>query len=77
MLMAACDLVNYFGNIATQRSDDAAIRAEGTLSGRTHYRHGNGGVTVKGKYHPPEPRPPGYEDDDPSKFLSPSLTDQA
>ncbi len=55
------DLVNYFGNIATQRSDAASVRAEGILSGRTHYRHGNGGITVKGEYHPPEPKPPGSD----------------
>ena len=52
--------MNYFGALAAQRSDDAAIRAEGILSGRIHCRHGNGGMTVNGDYHPPEPKPPGY-----------------
>ena len=48
-------LVNYFGNLALQRSDAASLRAEGILRGRTHYRHGNGGTTVNGTYRPPEP----------------------
>jgi len=25
-------------------------------------------VTVKGEYHPPEPKPPGYDEDDPYKI---------
>ena len=62
------DLVNYFGDLATQRSNDASIRAEGILRGRVHYRHGNGGTTVNGDYYPPEPKPPGTEDDDPFKI---------
>ncbi|MCY4152020.1 MAG: Fic family protein [Aestuariivita sp.] len=57
-------LINYFGDIATQRSNAASARAERIINGRTHYRHGNGGVTVNGDYHPPEPKLPGYEDDD-------------
>ena len=44
----------YLGDIAAQRSNDAATRAELILDGRTHYRHGNGGVTSGGVYHPPE-----------------------
>ncbi len=47
------ELVRYFGNLAAPRSDEAALRAEGILHGRTHYRHGNGGVTRDGEYHPP------------------------
>ena len=45
--------VTYLGDIAAQRSNDAATRAELILDGRTHYRHGNGGVTSGGVYHPP------------------------
>ncbi len=59
------DLVDYFGALAALRANDASIRAEGILSGRIHYRHGNGGMTVKGEYHPPEPKPTAYDDDDP------------
>ena len=48
-------LVEYMGRLAAHRSAAAAVRAERTLHGRTDYRHGNGGVTVGGVYHPPEP----------------------
>ena len=48
-------LVEYMGRLAADRSEAAAVRAERTLRGRTDYRHGNGGVTVDGVYHPPEP----------------------
>ena len=51
------DLVNYFGALATLRSNAASVRAEGILSGRTHYRHGNGGITSNGEYHAPAPSP--------------------
>ncbi len=47
------ELVRYFGDLAAPRSNEAALRAEGILRGRTHYRHGNGGVTREGEYHPP------------------------
>ena len=47
--------VTYLGDLAQMRSNDAATRAELILHGRTDYRHGNGGVTVGGVYHPPEP----------------------
>ena len=46
--------VTYLGDLAAPRSNTAAVRAEGTLRGRTHYRHGNGGVTSNGIYSPPE-----------------------
>lgn len=46
--------VNYLGDLAALRSNEAATRAELILSGGTHYRHGNGGVTSNGVYHPPE-----------------------
>ena len=54
--------VRYLGGLASLRSEEAAVRAEGILRGRTHYRHGNGGVTSNGVYHPPEKEP---EDDRP------------
>ena len=44
----------YLGGLAAIRSDAAALRAEDVLAGRTHYRHGNGGVTSNGVYRPPE-----------------------
>ncbi|MCY3996776.1 MAG: Fic family protein [Rhodobacter sp.] len=47
-------LVRYLGGLAAGRSDEASDRANLVLRGRTHYRHGNGGVTSKGVYHPPE-----------------------
>ena len=46
--------VNYLGNLAAARSDAAVARARAILAGRTHFRHGNGGVTSRGVYHPPE-----------------------
>ena len=47
-------LVDYFGVLAAQRSTAAANRAESILDGRTHYRHGNGGVSSNGTYYPPD-----------------------
>ena len=47
--------VDYLGDQAALRSASAAFRAESILSGRVHYRHGNGGATSEGKYYPPEP----------------------
>ena len=55
--------VNHLGALAALRSESAAVRAEGILRGRTHYRHCNGGITSGGVYHPPEPEP---EDSGPS-----------
>ena len=52
--------VNYLGNLAGLRSDRAADRAELILSGGTHYRHSNGGVTSNGVYHPPEDDGPSF-----------------
>ena len=46
--------VEYLGTLASLRTIEATARAEGILRGRTHYRHGNGGVTLRGVYHPPE-----------------------
>ncbi len=50
-------LVGYLGDLAAQRSNAAAVRAEGILKGRTDYHHGNGGTTVRGVYHPPDLNP--------------------
>ncbi len=47
--------VEYLGDLAMLRSNDASARAELILRGRSHYRHGNGGVTSSGHYQPPEP----------------------
>ncbi len=52
--------VTYLGDLAQQRSNAAAARAEGVLRGRTHYRHSNGGTTSKGIYHPPEDDEPSF-----------------
>lgn len=49
--------VNYLGNLAQGRCDAAAVRARGILAGRTHYRHGNGGITSCGVYYPPKGEP--------------------
>ena len=46
--------VEYLGIRAAVRTQEAAIRAEGILDGCTHYHHGNGGVTSRGVYCPPD-----------------------
>ena len=46
--------VTYLGDLASQRSNAAAAIAELILDGRTHNRHGNGGVTRNGVYHRPD-----------------------
>lgn len=33
----------------------ASVGTMEIMDGLTHYRHGNGGVTVEGIYHPPSP----------------------
>ena len=48
---------NYLGDLAAVRSNAAVVRARGILGGRTHFRHGNGGVTSKGVYYPPDGEP--------------------
>ena len=45
--------VRYLGRLAADRSAEATDRANLILRGRTHYRHGNGGVTRRGVYQPP------------------------
>ncbi len=47
-------LVTYLGELASLRNNAAATRTEMILSGITYYRHGNGGITSGGVYHPPE-----------------------
>ena len=46
-------LVRYLGGLAAVRSAEATDRANLILHGRTHYRHGNGGVTRRGVYQAP------------------------
>ena len=46
-------LANYLGDLAAARCDAAVVRARSILLGRTHFRHGNGGITSKGVYYPP------------------------
>ena len=46
--------VDYLGRLAADRSAAAVARAELILRGGTHYRHGNGGVSSNGIYHPPD-----------------------
>ena len=46
--------VTYLGGLASLRNNAAATRAEMILGGITYYRHGNGGITSGGVYHPPE-----------------------
>lgn len=55
--------VNYLGGLAAPRSDEASLRAEGILDNRTHFRHGNGGITHNGVYHPPEELLPEVEEE--------------
>lgn len=56
-------LVNYLGDLAAPRSNTAALRAEAILDNRTHFRHGNGGITYNGIYHPPEELLPEVEEE--------------
>ena len=48
-------LVDYLGRLSEDRALSAIGRAELILTGRTHYRHANGGVTSNGIYRRPEP----------------------
>ena len=72
-------LVTYLGDLAAPRTNAARFRAALILAGRTHYRHGNGGITDNGVYHPPEELLPEVEeepdpDDEPeSSPPSPSM----
>ena len=47
-------LVNYLGDLSMVHSNEDSARAELIVRGRNHYVHGNGGITHKGVYHPPE-----------------------
>ena len=62
--------IDYLGLLGQQRSFEATGRAQRVLAGMTHYRHGNGGLTDNGVYHPPEDD--GSDEDDtpppPPKF---------
>ena len=62
-------LVEYLGDLAAGRSRAAALRAEGIMAGRTHHRHGNGGVTLSdGTYHAPTERTSDWKPPEPSPF---------
>ena len=50
--------VDYLGRIGEQRTAEAVQRARAVIAGITHYRHGNGGTTLNGDYHPPDDEPP-------------------
>ena len=47
----------YLALRSQQDTADAANLARSILRGRTHLRHGNGGLTSNGKYYPPQPAP--------------------
>ena len=49
--------VDYLGDRAAVRCNDATLRAEAILTGDQFMLHANGGVTNKGIYYPPEPQP--------------------
>ena len=49
--------VTCLDDLAALRCNEAAVRTEGILRGRTRYRHANGGVTSNGVYHPPRRAP--------------------
>ena len=49
--------IRYLARRSEESTDDAAELARDILRGRTHLRHGNGGVTANGKYYPPRPQP--------------------
>ena len=63
--------VRYLGRFAAVRSEEAAERAEFILSGLTHYRHGNGGITSGGSYYPPDDEI-GTAEEDPDESSDPS-----
>ena len=48
------EFVSYLGILAEGRCHAATVRAKAVLDGRTHFRHGNGGVTINGVYYPPD-----------------------
>jgi len=64
--------VNYLGDLAAPRSNAAALRAEAILANRTHFRHGNGGITHNGVYHPPKELLPEVEEEPEPESSPPS-----
>ena len=49
--------IDYLALRSQQSTASATNLAGSIVRGRTHLRHGNGGVTSNGKYYPPEPDP--------------------
>ena len=49
--------IEYLALRSQLSTANAANLARSILRGRTHLRHGNGGLTSNGKYYPPEPEP--------------------
>ena len=49
--------IRYLGLLSSMSTADAAELARDIVRGRTHLRHGNGGLTSNGKYYPPPPDP--------------------
>ena len=47
--------IGHLAGLSQLSTQDAIVLADQILKGRNHYRHGNGGVTVNGGYHPPAP----------------------
>lgn len=47
--------IRYLARQSMESVGSATELADQILKGRKHYRHGNGGVTVNGGYHPPPP----------------------
>ena len=47
--------IRYLARQSMESVGSATELADQILKGRNHYRHGNGGVTVNGGYHPPPP----------------------
>ena len=49
--------IRYLGQISMVSTTAAVELARDLVRGRTHLRHGNGGLTSNGKYYPPKPDP--------------------
>ena len=49
--------IRYLALRSQESTADAAELARDIVRGRTHLRHGNGGLTSNGKYYPPPPDP--------------------
>ena len=47
--------IAYLANLSEMATRRAVLLADQILKGRTRMRHGNGGLTVNGRYYPPDP----------------------